>query len=83
MPGMWHLRATRIPYALLVNFGRPALQYDTFDLERLPSASLPDAAAPCGKPQPQYLLSTGSRRRSHGAKRRRSGSGAPLKTFGV
>jgi len=53
MPGMWHLRATRIPYALLVNFGRPALQYDTFDLDRLPSASLPDAAAPCGEPQHQ------------------------------
>jgi len=35
-----YLRATRIPYALLVNFGRPGFQYDTFDLDRLPSASV-------------------------------------------
>ena len=27
-----YLKATRIPYALLVNFGRPQIQYDTFDL---------------------------------------------------
>ena len=25
-----------IPHALLVNFGRPSLQYDTFDLDKLP-----------------------------------------------
>ena len=44
-----YLRATRIPYALLVNFGRPALQYDTFDLARLPFAASPDAPTPCGE----------------------------------
>jgi GxxExxY protein len=44
-----YLRATRIPHALLVNFGRPTLQYDTFDLDRLPSATSPDAPAPCGE----------------------------------
>lgn len=27
-----YLKATRIPYALLVNFGRQQLQYDTFEL---------------------------------------------------
>ena len=32
-----YLRATRIPYALLVNFGRPDFQYDTFDLDKLPA----------------------------------------------
>ena len=41
-----YLRATRIPYALLVNFGRPALQYDTFGLARLPFAASPDAPTP-------------------------------------
>ena len=46
---MHYLRATRIPYALLVNFGRPALQYDTFDLDKLPSASPLDKSAPCGE----------------------------------
>ncbi len=35
-----YLRATHIPHALLVNFGRPSFQYDTFDLDRLPSASV-------------------------------------------
>ena len=25
-----------MPHALLVNFGRPSLQYDTFDLDKLP-----------------------------------------------
>ena len=44
-----YLRATRIPHALLVNFGRPALQYDTFDLDRLPSATSLDAPATCGE----------------------------------
>jgi GxxExxY protein len=32
-----YLRATRIPYALLVDFGRPEIQYETFELARLPS----------------------------------------------
>ena len=27
-----YMRATNIPYALLVNFGRPKLQYDAFDM---------------------------------------------------
>ena len=31
-----YLRATQIPYALLINFGRPEIQYETFDLARLP-----------------------------------------------
>ncbi len=44
-----YLRATRIPHALLVNFGRPALRYDTFDLDRLPSATSLDAPATCGE----------------------------------
>ena len=43
-----YLRATRIPHALLVNFGRPTLQYDTFDLDRLPSGAAPDTPAHCG-----------------------------------
>ena len=46
---MHYLRATRIPYALLVNFGRPALQYDTFELDRLHPAASPDAPAHCGE----------------------------------
>jgi GxxExxY protein len=33
-----YLRATRIPYALLINFGRPDIQYETFELAKLPSA---------------------------------------------
>ena len=44
-----YLRATRILHALLVNFGRPVLQYDTFDLDRLPSATSPGAPASCGE----------------------------------
>ena len=39
-----YLRAARIPYALLVNFGRPEIQYDTFGLDRLPSASVLDSS---------------------------------------
>jgi hypothetical protein len=46
---MHYLRATRIPHALLINFGRPTLQYDTFDLDRLPSAASLDASAFCGE----------------------------------
>ena len=38
--GAYMPRATRIPHALHVNFGRPGFQYDTFDLDRLPSASV-------------------------------------------
>ena len=40
-----YMRATRIPYALLLNFGRPQLQYDTFDLAKLPSGSVIETAA--------------------------------------
>ena len=47
-----YMRATRIPYALLLNFGRPQLQYDTFDLAKLPSSSVIDTAA---KPQIQKV----------------------------
>ena len=41
-----YLRATRIPHALLINFGRPKLQYDTFDLDLLPSVSVLGGATP-------------------------------------
>ena len=43
-----YLRATRIPYALLINFGRPQIQYDTFELSKLPSASVLSGS---GEPQ--------------------------------
>ena len=43
-----YMRATRIPFAFLLNFGRPQLQYDTFDLARLPTSSVLETAA---KPQ--------------------------------
>ena len=33
-----YLRATCIPHALLINFGRPKIQYDTFDLDALTSS---------------------------------------------
>lgn len=32
-----YMRATETPYGLLINFGRPQLQYDTFDKETLPN----------------------------------------------
>ena len=47
-----YMLATRIPYALLLNFGRPQLQYDTFDLDKLPSESVLDAAAQPHQKQP-------------------------------
>ena len=34
-----YMRATKIRFALLVNFGRAQLQYETFDLERLSTVS--------------------------------------------
>ena len=46
-----YLCATRIPYALLVNFGRPEIQYDTFDLERLPASSVLGMGDAAAKPQ--------------------------------
>ena len=39
-----YMRATRIPYAMLVNFGRPQFQYDTFDLAKPPSGSVVETA---------------------------------------
>ncbi len=51
-----YMRATRIPYALLLNFGRPQLQYDTFDLERLQNASVVDSQRPAAEPQLEKSL---------------------------
>ena len=45
-----YLRATRIPYAMLVNFGRPSIQYDTFDLNKLPSSSVLGGMDTAAKP---------------------------------
>ena len=75
-----YLRATRIPHALLVNFGRPTLQYDTFDLDRLPSGASPYTPVHCGEAAATNIplpKESGSMARSVG------GSGAPLATFGV
>jgi len=47
-----YMRATRIKYALLINFGREQLQYDTFDLDHLPSTSVIDGISPATKSQP-------------------------------
>ena len=33
-----YVRATKIPYAMLINFGKEELQYDTFELANLPSS---------------------------------------------
>lgn len=48
-----YMRATRIPSALLLNFGRPKLQYETFDLDRLPTSSVLGERLPAAKPQIQ------------------------------
>ena len=32
-----YVRATQIPFALLINFGRTDIQYETFEIEKLPS----------------------------------------------
>ena len=53
MSKMFFSGAMRIPYALLINFGRPSLQYDTFDLDKLPSVSLLDTSVSCGEAAPQ------------------------------
>ena len=59
------MRATRIPYALLLNFGRPQLQYDTFDLAELPSGSVIEtAAAPQIKTTPCLAVESESSPRS-------------------
>ena len=46
-----YLRATRIPHALLVNFGRQDIQYDTFDLDALPAASVLGSGPTAAQPQ--------------------------------
>ena len=51
-----YMRATQIRFALLVNFGRAQLQYETFDMENLPTASVVDSLQPAyppaaGRPQ--------------------------------
>jgi len=48
-----YMRATRIKYALLINFGREQLQYDTFDLDKLPATSV--LGNPATKSQPKNL----------------------------
>lgn len=48
-----YMRATKIRFSLLVNFGRAQLQYETFDLESLPSASVVDRLQPAAEPQPK------------------------------
>ena len=58
MPRIWYnipmiLRENSRAYALLINFGRPSLQYDTFDLDKLPSVSLLDTSVSCGEAAPQ------------------------------
>ena len=60
-----YMRATRIPYALLLNFGRPQLQHDTFDLAKLPSGSVIEtAAAPQIKKTPSPAVESESPPRS-------------------
>ena len=60
-----YMRATRIPYALLLNFGRPQLQHDTFDLAKLPSGSVIEtAAAPQIKKTPSPAVESESSPRS-------------------
>ena len=60
-----YMRATRIPYALLLNFGRPQLQHDTFDLAKLPSGSVIEtAAAPQIKKTPSLAVESESSPRS-------------------
>ncbi len=64
-----YLRATRIPHALLINFGRPTLQYDTFDLDRLPSGASLVSPASCGEVAAKnipLLVGSGSMARSTG-----------------
>ncbi len=54
-----YLRATRIPHALLINFGRPKIQYDTFDLDALPSSSILGDAITAVGPQRNELANCG------------------------
>jgi len=52
-----YMRATRIKYALLINFGREQIQYDTFDLDKLPSSSVLATPSPATKSQHETLSS--------------------------
>ena len=52
-----YMRATRIKYALLINFGREQIQYDTFDLDKLPATSVLDTRPTATKSQPQAASS--------------------------
>ncbi len=45
-----YMRATKIRFALLVNFGRAQFQYEAFDLESLPSAPVTDGLPPAYPP---------------------------------
>lgn len=45
-----YMRATRIKSALLINFGREQIQYDTFDLDKLPCAQSHSLAEKCDVP---------------------------------
>ena len=46
-----YMRATQIKRALLINFGRERIQYDTFDLDHLPAVSVLDGSVPAAKSQ--------------------------------
>jgi len=52
-----YMRASQIKRALLINFGRDQLQYDTFDLDRLPSNSVLESPSTATKSQPQTFIS--------------------------
>ena len=71
---MHYLRATRVPHALLINFGRPTLQYDVFDLDKLQPKALADSPGTCGEAAASNVPM--NEKRFCGAKHRRSGSGA-------
>ena len=41
-----YMRATKISCALLINFGREKIQYETFELDKLPTASMIESSTP-------------------------------------
>ena len=51
-----YMRATKIRFALLVNFGRAQFQYETFDLKNLSTASVIDSFPSATEPQPKTPL---------------------------
>ena len=54
---MHYMRATKIRFALLVNFGRAQFQYDTFDLGSLtPTSAVADGLPPAAEPQTETSL---------------------------